>query len=67
MVKGVPLVSKQSDMTECQRVFVENGIVDYINEEREFWIKLMGAETKGKAGNNRDLKQRALHELKHPD
>ncbi len=64
---GVPLVRKQSDLTEHQRVFLELGVVDHINEEREFWMKLMGAEVKGKRGKDINVRQRALNELKHPD
>ncbi len=61
-IHNTPLVANQRDMTEKQRIFLEYGIGEHINDERTFWMKLFGADTKREDTSN--LRDRVETELK---
>lgn len=69
---GTPLAPTYRELTEQQRVFVELAIVEYVNEERNFWIQLMGGKPAPpqnigtQIGGGGTVREAALKRLKKP-
>lgn len=65
-VYGTPLAYKQSDLTEIQRVFLEQATIEHINEERDFQLRLMGYDPVKAGMKNSDVREEALKQIKRP-
>jgi len=64
-VHGIPLVKTQADLTEKQRLFLEYGLVKYVNDERKFMISLMGG-TPAEEASGETVREKSLERLKNP-
>ena len=62
---GIPLEVKQSDLTQKQHAFLSFASVEYVNDEREFQIRLHGGEVKNSERPG-SVKSNARNQLKDP-
>jgi hypothetical protein len=56
----------QKDLTEKQRVFLEFATVHKINDERRFWITLLGGKPSESENIGETVREESLKRLKNP-
>lgn len=50
--RGTPIVKTQREATAKQIVFLHNACTEFVNEERDFWIRLLGGKSDYERGSS---------------